>query len=164
MQWAIKPTLLFFRGDYIMVLEEIKSRVNQVWDYEIWFLDERDKFMCEISSPIEKAIANNDRVIIDYILTLYPIERFLLQIAIEYGYKANPAAEVLINQLVEDAKYNDVIFKAIEKKCGLKVFCGNKDTCAVINENLVDGMQLTKKEVELYKKWDRVALSEWEYA
>ena len=145
-----------------MDLEQIKSLVEQVWQYKLNLSDDRDSFLKEVGLPIEEAIANDDKTVIDYLLSIYPVERFFLQIAIKRGCKHNPAAEELFNKLAEDEKYNEAVFKAMGNKCGAKVFCDNVEICTNVHVNLVDGLNLHQKEVELYKLLCITNLSKFE--
>jgi hypothetical protein len=144
-----------------MMLEQIKPLVAQVWDYKLNLRDERDRFLDEVSEPIEFAIATDDREVIDYLVSLFPIERFYLQVAIQYGCKYNPDAGELLITLAEDKAHYNAVSKALEDKCGNSV-CNNPDACTALHENLADGIQLHPKEIELYKKWCAMAFMEFE--
>ena len=145
-----------------MDLEQIKSLVEEVWEYKLNLKNDRKLFMEDVSMPIEEAIAHDDKTVIDYLLGIYPIERFFLQIAIKFGCECNPAAEELYDKLAADEEYNNAVFDAMYNKCGAKEFCGNAETCTFVHENLVDGMSLHPKEVELYKKYCDTDFSEYE--
>ena len=92
-----------------MTIPELQQAIEHSWDYNLHDNSEQDRFLYEISNPVEYAIADNNREVIDHLMNLYPIERYFFIVAIDHGYNRNPEALELYSKLEEDKKKGESI-------------------------------------------------------
>ena len=68
-----------------MTLEEIKHIADISTSYDLDFPSQMDEYYAKVYTPVRKAVANNDKTVIDYISTCTGDVQYYLSTAVEAG-------------------------------------------------------------------------------
>ena len=146
--------------------DDVKRLVARTWELELNKADDRTIFANEVGKTIEDLIASNNEEAISCLISLYPVERFFIQVYIDCGCKRaecfTPKIEKLQRLLEGDREYNDAVQAFIDDRCKASNYCEDFSKCSVLTEHCVPGLTLQPREVELYKKWCAIGFSEFE--